>query len=205
VTATNATEPTRGGQQATGTGSSITVEGLTNGDAYTFTVTATTAVGTGLASASSNAVIPEPTPSPPPPPPVPPATPAPPMTTPFPADPAIIADLETVISTTRTSRTVSFTQGVPAAGTISWRLDISFYVLKKKVARAAASRKPLTIATGTRTVTAPGTISRDIRLDARARAALKRYPRARLVLRTTLRMTNGRTIDTTKTLPRGKQ
>ena len=52
VTAIDATEPSRGGQQATGTGSPITVDGLTNGDTYTFTVTATNDTGTGLASAA---------------------------------------------------------------------------------------------------------------------------------------------------------
>jgi hypothetical protein len=41
VTATDHTNAANGGQTATGTGSSITVTGLTNGDSYTFTVTAT--------------------------------------------------------------------------------------------------------------------------------------------------------------------
>ncbi|MCU1582644.1 MAG: fibronectin, partial [Microbacteriaceae bacterium] len=43
---------------ATGTGSPLTVTGLTNGDTYTFTVTATNAIGTGAPSQASNAVTP---------------------------------------------------------------------------------------------------------------------------------------------------
>ena len=44
---------------ATGTGTTITVTGLTNGTAYTFTVKATNAAGTGVASGSSNSVTPK--------------------------------------------------------------------------------------------------------------------------------------------------
>jgi hypothetical protein len=56
VTATDVTDPSRGGQTATGTGSPITIPGLTNGDAYTFTVTALSPGGNSLPSAPSNAL-----------------------------------------------------------------------------------------------------------------------------------------------------
>jgi hypothetical protein len=48
-----------GGQAANGTGSPITVSGLTNGVMYTFTVTATNTAGAGTPSAATNAVIPD--------------------------------------------------------------------------------------------------------------------------------------------------
>ena len=47
-----------GGATGTGSGSPITVAGLTNGVAYTFTVTATNSAGTGSASGASNAITP---------------------------------------------------------------------------------------------------------------------------------------------------
>ena len=56
---------TPGGVTATGSGSPITVTGLTNGTSTTFTVTATNPAGAGPASAPSNAVTPATLPSPP--------------------------------------------------------------------------------------------------------------------------------------------
>lgn len=47
-----------GGITGTGSGSPITVTGLTNGVAYTFTVTATNSTGTGSASAATNSITP---------------------------------------------------------------------------------------------------------------------------------------------------
>jgi hypothetical protein len=58
VTALDSTDPANGGQTASGSGSPITVTGLTNGDTYIFSVTATNAAGTGPASAASNSVVP---------------------------------------------------------------------------------------------------------------------------------------------------
>lgn len=51
---------TPGGFGAVGTGSPLTVHGLTNGVTYTFVVTATNSAGTGIASAPTKPVIPEP-------------------------------------------------------------------------------------------------------------------------------------------------
>jgi uncharacterized protein YccT (UPF0319 family) len=48
-----------GGFTASGTGSPLTVTGLTNGTSYTFTVTATNAAGTSAASSASAAVTPD--------------------------------------------------------------------------------------------------------------------------------------------------
>lgn len=49
-----------GGLAAVGTGSPLTVHGLTNGVTYTFVVTATNSAGTGVASAATKPIIPEP-------------------------------------------------------------------------------------------------------------------------------------------------
>ena len=58
VKATDHTNPGRGGQTATGSGSPITVTGLTNGDKYSFTVIATNSKGPSAPSAASNTVTP---------------------------------------------------------------------------------------------------------------------------------------------------
>jgi hypothetical protein len=114
----------------------------------------------------------------------------------------IRAGLKAVSRTTHTRRSLSFTQRVVTKGRISWRLDLSFYLPKQKADRRTGGRKPIRLATGGPTAAAPDTISKTIRLGARARAALKRHPRARLVLRTTPRLPNGRAIYATKTLAR---
>ena len=61
MTAHDETDPSRGGETASGASSPITVLGLTNGDLYSFTVRATNMVGTGPASGVSEAVTPSPT------------------------------------------------------------------------------------------------------------------------------------------------
>ena len=58
ATATDLTDPARGGQVVSGPGSPLSETGLTNGDTYTFAATATTAAGTGSPSAASNSVVP---------------------------------------------------------------------------------------------------------------------------------------------------
>ena len=58
VWATDLTNPASGGETGTGSGSPITVTGLTNGDSYSFAVTANTSEGPGAASAASNTVVP---------------------------------------------------------------------------------------------------------------------------------------------------
>ena len=58
VAAYDESNSSNGGETAIGTGSPITVDGLTNGDTYRFEVRATNSVGTGSASTISNAVVP---------------------------------------------------------------------------------------------------------------------------------------------------
>ncbi len=285
VTATDATDPSRGGQQQTGAGSPIIVGGLTKGDDYTFSVTATNGVGIGARSASSIAVtaadkptttglVGSASPSAPgqtvtftatvAPAPgggavtfavdgtalagcgaraVDPATGratcqissltagthsvvagyggdafhtgstsaaltqsvvAAPAASLYPTDAVIIAGLEHVTRTRRSSRTLTFTQGIATKGTISWRLDVSPYVPKRS-ARSAARRTPIRLGTGGPTAATPTTIRHTIRLGARARTAIRRHGRDRLVLRTKLRLPNGRTIHATKTLGRARR
>jgi uncharacterized protein (TIGR02145 family) len=54
-----------GGITGTGSGSPITVSGLTNGTSYTFTVVATNSIGNSVASSASTAVTPNTVPDPP--------------------------------------------------------------------------------------------------------------------------------------------
>jgi hypothetical protein len=52
------TDPANGGQTVSGRNSPLTVQGLTNGDSYTFTVTAINGVGPSVASSPTTAVVP---------------------------------------------------------------------------------------------------------------------------------------------------
>jgi hypothetical protein len=58
VTAVDSTNAANGGQSVSGSSSPITVNGLTNGDSYTFSVTATNAVGLSPSSSASSSVVP---------------------------------------------------------------------------------------------------------------------------------------------------
>ena len=58
VTATDVTDPGSGGQTAHGASGPIIVQGLVNGDTYTFSVTATNAIGEGPSSASTSSLVP---------------------------------------------------------------------------------------------------------------------------------------------------
>ncbi len=59
ATATDTTDPARGGQSVSGASGPLVVTGLTDGDAYTLSVTETTSVGTSPASAPSAPVTPD--------------------------------------------------------------------------------------------------------------------------------------------------
>jgi hypothetical protein len=63
VTAVDSTNAAHGGQTVSGSGSPISVSGLTNNDSYTLRVTATNVVGTGSSSQPSNVVVPAPSPT----------------------------------------------------------------------------------------------------------------------------------------------
>ena len=161
--------------------------------------------GSESAGLTQSVAAPAPTPGPTPGP-APTLTPTgtPTAVTPFPSDPVIVAGLEDISRIARTSRAMSFTQRIVTKGRISWRLDLSFY-LPKQADRRAARRKPIRLAAGGPTAATPSTIRRTIRLGARARAVVRRYPRARLVLRTTLRLPSGRALHATKTLSRARR
>ncbi|HXP91750.1 MAG TPA: YDG domain-containing protein [Fibrobacteria bacterium] len=111
-----------GGLVGTGSSSSITVTGLSNGTAYTFTVTATNTVGAGSASAASNA-----------------ATPMAAQTITFgsPTSPTYGDSLLVLGGTASSGLTVTYTSGNPAAVRIS---QDTAYLLAADTATITASQ-----------------------------------------------------------------
>lgn len=123
---------------------------------------------------------------------------------------------------------VTFTQYAAAAGQLRSTLDLSYYTTNKTAPTTPQTPttpatptvpatpptptttttttvpvpKPTRLASGRRTITKAGTVTVTLKLTKTARKLLKRHPAARLVLTTTLTLTNHRTLRTTKTLPR---
>jgi hypothetical protein len=118
-----------------------------------------------------------------------------------PADGLIIDGLERVTGVRWTGTSVTFTQRPASAGILRWTLDLSFYRARKG-AMIAKVRTPIRIASGSRTVTSADDTTVTLTLGKNARRQLKRHPGARLVLRTTLTLANGRVLRATKTLSR---
>jgi len=135
VIATDQTNGGRGGQVATGSGSPITVTGLTNGDSYSFAVTATNGIGAGQ-PATTNAVTPM----------------APPNST---------TSLTSSLNPSDAGQSVTFTASVapifPASGTPSGTvtfMDGSTVLATKTLRRGAATFATTALAVGVHHVTA---------------------------------------------------
>ncbi|HEU4656111.1 MAG TPA: hypothetical protein VFR97_01235 [Capillimicrobium sp.] len=123
-----------------------------------------------------------------------PGTPAPPPSTPSSPTPApgsaddeprpaeLRAALRSLGEPSLTPSRLTFTQAVPAAGTVRWEL------LARRAGRLRA------LAERSRTLPAPRTVTARLRLDAAGRALLRRAPDAPVLLRTTLVTDGGREI-----------
>jgi trimeric autotransporter adhesin len=107
-----------------------------------------------------------------------------------PADHVVQDGLRDVTDVRMTSRSVRFTQDVVAPGALRWTLEVRI------------GERTVRLASGRRTVTAAGEVADTLALDARDRALLRKYPHARLVLASTLKLDNGRVLKATKKLER---
>ena len=119
------------------------------------------------------------------------------------ADDVVIDGQETITGVVIGARSVRFVQSIRVPGRLRWRLNLSFYRIKR--ATTARVRKPIKLASGSQIVTEPGDITVTFKLTRRARRLLKRHPKARLVLRTTLVKQDGRVLKASKTLKRKRR
>jgi fibronectin-binding autotransporter adhesin len=94
----------------------------------------------------------------------------------------IRAGLRDVTGASLSGRRLTFVQTIPAAGTVRWQL----------IARADGRLQAL--AAGSQPVDAARTVTARLTLDARARRLMRRAPKARVVLRTTLVTQGGREV-----------
>lgn len=100
-------------------------------------------------------------------------------------------------------RSLDFIDHLPEAGQTTYGADLSFYSGR---ARSSRVSRPIQLGTARVVVTDAQKVIVHIPLNPRARRALRRHPRARLVVRTYfVAADDGHHLNTARTIPRGHQ
>lgn len=136
----------------------------------------------------------------------PPPVQVPPGTTPTGSDPVALATIRAAmrkkpakIKLAKNRKTLAFTEALPSAGRVSYRLRLRWSTGKGKRARSHVR----TLGSTTVTPTAAGKRRITIKINAKGRSALKAHPRDRLVLDATFTTpVEGKSVTTTRKFKR---